>query len=334
MFDLIISEDNISDRLECTINKTFEVEVTDNKLNFINEKFKSLNFKYKINSSSFYLYITSPSQREFKSTELSKDGYSCSKGVFYSDNDFDYKLLTSMFLFKDELEGQFQYKLKTDIPGFDGWNSMEEFFFHLNRNLEWLVLRNYQFLPYNFFGNDHDIDLLCSDRELFVNVANARKRSSGISGYEVKIEGKFIDLDIRFLGDQYYDLNWQKRMLRTRVFSNDIVPIPNDENHFFSLLYHLLLQKKNFTKTSIERLSSILKKGDGFIKNCNERQLLYLLNNYMNENDYEFYLPHDLSLPVNLNYRKLKMKNKKKHNINPSLFKMIKRYLRILILKY
>ena len=334
MLDFIISENDISDRLKDTIVKSFKVEIKDDQLNFINKKLISLNFKYTVNSYSFHLYITSPRRRDFKLVEYSKNEDCYSKGEFYSDNDFDYKLLTSIFLFKSEIEGQCQCKIKKDIPGFDGWNSMEEFFFHLNRNVEWLVLRNHHFLPYDFFGNDHDIDLLCGDRELFVNVANARKRSSGISGYEVKIEGQFVDLDIRFLGDQYYDLNWQKQMLRTRVFSNGIVPILNDENYFFSLLYHLLLQKKKFTKSSIERLSSIFNNGHNCIQNYDEIQFISLLNKYMNENDYEFCLPHDLSLPVNLNYRKVRKKNKKNNNIKPSLFKMTKRYFRIFILNY
>ena len=51
---------------------------------------------------------------------------------------------------------------------FTGWKNFEEFIEEANKSLNWLVLRNFEYLPNNFFNNDKDVDVLCEDLEQFV----------------------------------------------------------------------------------------------------------------------------------------------------------------------
>src|SRR5699024_4913559 len=134
-------------------------------------------------------------------------------------------------------------QLKQDLAGTGGWVSFQEFLSFTNMCSDWVVLRNHEYLPNNFWGNDKDIDLLCDDLPKFISVANARKRSGGISAFETTIEGKDVLLDIRYIGDNYYDSVWQKNMLDRKTIQQGIVPILREDDHFFSLLYHAKLQK-------------------------------------------------------------------------------------------
>ena len=44
---------------------------------------------------------------------------------------------------------------------------VSEFLLMTNISCNWLVLRNYEYLPDDFFGNDDDIDILCDNPNVF-----------------------------------------------------------------------------------------------------------------------------------------------------------------------
>lgn len=105
---------------------------------------------------------------------------------------------------------------KEDLVGHDGWWSMEQFFQILNRTVNYVVLRNYEGLPDTWSVNNHrDIDLLTDDHQKLALIANGRKvfNKSYRVHFKVKIAGEDIFFDFRFVGDDYYDANWQERML-------------------------------------------------------------------------------------------------------------------------
>lgn len=128
-----------------------------------------------------------------------------------------------------------------------GWASFSDLFSDL-ADLKWLVLRNEQYLPYNFWGNDKDLDVLCDDVELFVKKSRAKKRGRGISAYYIIVDSKKVDLDLRFVGDGYFDADWQKECLNSRVINQDNIPIMSRRMKYFTLIYHVFLQKKKPTK--------------------------------------------------------------------------------------
>lgn len=65
-------------------------------------------------------------------------------------------------------------------------------------------------------------------------ILNTEKKGSGISSYKTNVDGKPILLDLRFLGDGYYDSLWQQKMLQGKEYHNKIVPRLNDEDYFLA----------------------------------------------------------------------------------------------------
>ena len=70
------------------------------------------------------------------------------------------------------------------------WSSFSEFINTANLHCNWLVLRNHEYLPNDFFENDKDVDMLCEDLEHFVKTMGLTKRSYGVAAYQALIEGK------------------------------------------------------------------------------------------------------------------------------------------------
>jgi hypothetical protein len=183
------------------------------------------------------------------------------------------------------------------------WKSFDEFISVANQNCTWLVLRNFEYLPNNFFGNDTDVDILCENISLFVKTMKLRKRSWGIGAYEATIDGKVVPFDVRFLGDGYYDKLWQYKMLKNRIFTTENVPRMNNEDYFYSLLYHSKIQKisvKEEYKKRFYELSLILGIENYKIDSILDDEFIAgLLNKFMRENNYTFVKPLDTEIPQN-----------------------------------
>lgn len=193
--------------------------------------------------------------------------------------------------------------LKQDIAGAAGWKDFEEFFKTVNYSSDWAVLRNHEFLPDNFWGNDKDIDLICDNLKKFASAANARKRNGGLSAYETMIEGKTVLLDIRYVGDNYYDSVWEIEMLRNKNYKAEYVPILRDDDYFFSLLYHAQLQKREVKDIYVPRLLKLGERiglndltSESIISNIDSARIL---NGFLNEKGYYFNQPHDNRVYLN-----------------------------------
>ena len=145
---------------------------------------------------------------------------------------------------------------RRDLVGADGWDSFHQMFSVSNFCSDWVVLRNAEVLPNNFWGNDKDLDILCRDLESYVLAVNAVNRGAGLSSFEVVIESRQVDVDARFVGDDYYDRLWQEEMLSSKEF-NGVVPWLNPENYFFSLLYHARVHKNAVKPVYVSRLADL-----------------------------------------------------------------------------
>jgi len=176
----------------------------------------------------------------------------------------------------------------------NGWSSLHFFFSSANIRNNYLILRKYEELD----NVNEDIDVLCEKKLWFVNDLFLRKRNWGISSYKIKINNKFRDFDIRFLGDNYFDTLWQIKMLSQKSLFNDYF-ILNTENHYFSYLYHILIHKKNLKKEYINYLNKIGFKNK--IKDINKGHLIKELNNFMSSNGYQYITPVDSSILINKN---------------------------------
>ncbi|QOP41461.1 hypothetical protein [Sulfurimonas marina] len=80
--------------------------------------------------------------------------------------------------------------MHTDQNIYNYWQSFQEFIEVANNKCNWLVLRNFEYLPNDFFGNDKDVDVLCEDLEHFTKTMKLKKRSWGIASYETIIDNK------------------------------------------------------------------------------------------------------------------------------------------------
>ena len=61
---------------------------------------------------------------------------------------------------------------------------------------------------------------------------------------------------MRYVGDKYYDVNWEKNMLQNKLLRNDVY-IPREDDYFFSLLFHAKVQKQNVKEKYIGILENL-----------------------------------------------------------------------------
>jgi hypothetical protein len=195
------------------------------------------------------------------------------------------------------------------------WKNFDEFIETANKYCNWLVLRNFEYLPNDFFGNDKDVDILCEDIDFFVQIMKLRKRSWGIGAYETIIENKIVPFDVRFLGDMYYDKLWQYKMLENKIYTKENVPRMNNEDYFYSLIYHSKIQKMNVKDIYKERLYSLSKSINlqkyEYASIENNLFIANILSTFMQKNSYVFTTPIDSNVPLNIVFFKLLSPNVK-----------------------
>lgn len=134
---------------------------------------------------------------------------------------------------------------KRDLVGHAGWESLEQVFDILNLTDKYVVMRNFEPLPSEFYTGKHgDIDFLVKDYDTTRYILNAT--SIFLETYRVHnkitVAGEEVMLDIRYIGDEYYDKNWQRDMLKHSTRHKN-VNIMIQEDHFYSLLYHATIHK-------------------------------------------------------------------------------------------
>ena len=153
-------------------------------------------------------------------------------------------------------------KIKRNLSGSVKWKNLDELFYTLNNSTNYLVLRNFEELSDNFFTSEHkDIDVLTDDLWQISYVVNKKIRSqneTGPSSY-VKIDSHKVKIDFKVPGDNYYDKNWEETMLERKILSDNSIFIPDVENYFYSLLYHIIVHKKKLSPDYIEKLKLLSK---------------------------------------------------------------------------
>lgn len=175
------------------------------------------------------------------------------------------------------------------------WEYIEDAFLQLNIKCEYLVLRNFEgFFDDILIEGHNDIDVLCAskaDRKLMVRILDAEPRIGVDNGihYKFMYKGKEVALDIRTLGDGYYDCSWQKMMLKKRLYNPIGFYTMDDENYFYSLIYHAIYQKESLSQEYLARLREMCPTMREAEKVDFERVLL----KYMEKNHYHYTIPYD-----------------------------------------
>ena len=139
------------------------------------------------------------------------------------------------------------------------WKSAEQVFAALNDNFPYLVIRNFEdFFDSLLMDNHADIDLLCNkkDRRKIIRLLGAEPRLDRDDGihFQFQVASQQIPLDIRYDGDGYYDKNWEREMLRSRILDARGFYRMNTNEYFWSLLYHALYHKGTLSEEYLSRL--------------------------------------------------------------------------------
>jgi hypothetical protein len=149
--------------------------------------------------------------------------------------------------------------LSTDLAGAAGWPSLNALFEHLRRTCPYAVLRNFESLPERLPDGDADLDLLCRDAPDLAAIANARVvvEAGGKFACETVVAGQALSLDLRVVGDGYYDDRWELRMLQAAQTHGGCVNVLSNDDHFFSLLYHAKVHKRTVSEAYRCRLPAL-----------------------------------------------------------------------------
>jgi hypothetical protein len=234
---------------------------------------------------------------KMQSRRILGSGYIIHSSIHQKEANHDFTLLLGKNIdqLKTELKKPWNGKIKEkhiDLFG-NEWKNPKQIFLVLNAITKYVVLRNFENLPEELNSNEHkDIDLLTDDQWQLPYILNMSKVDSNNVGFSpvIKIGSKEIKLDIKYVGDKYYDEKWSKDILRRRVLSKNGVYTPSKEDHFFTLLYHVIIHKKKIIPEYIEKLYLISPQDilNNYKKNdfSNFENLKVILKKYMKENGY------------------------------------------------
>lgn len=171
------------------------------------------------------------------------------------------------------------------------WDSLMAFFQAI-ADEDYVVLRNYESFDSALLMQEHpDIDLLCGDRGA---VSAKLQSSSRVKNPDDPIHRKVliahteVSLDLRCVGDGYYDAKWEEALIKRRVLWHDLCFVPNAEDYFYSLLYHALIQKRSLSEDYQNRLQTM---GASLLPAERNPVSLRVLENYMRENRYFYTYP-------------------------------------------
>lgn len=184
------------------------------------------------------------------------------------------------------------------------WKSISELFEAMNESLEYCVMRNTEDVTVDFSPEIHgDIDIMVRDQKAAVQLMHAKKvhKKAYRVYYEVLVAGVVVPFDIRFVGDNYYCKKWESDVLDTRVLVERggmkyYMMCP--EQQYFTLLYHVYLQKQSVAKDYPGKLVGYAKHAGIEYRNVVEL-VFQQLGDYMKTNMYKYEFPHDLEVGIN-----------------------------------
>jgi hypothetical protein len=196
--------------------------------------------------------------------------------------------------------------------------NFKDFFEHLNKQskLKYVILRSFHELEYSpDYFKTGDIDILVNDYFYFksitgarsVDIRNMRENDNGYNiQSKIKIGGLEIAFDIRFVGDDYIDSNWEHSMLNTAIEKNMknhiIINIPNTIDELYSLIYHIIIQKPNPSKSKhINRVQQLLDISSlNKLDFNNLKDIRSTLDRFMEKHNYHYKKPFDKGVGFNI----------------------------------
>lgn len=190
--------------------------------------------------------------------------------------------------------------LHKDLEGSEGWGSYKELFDILNITSNYLVQRSFETLPTK--NEELDIDFLTDNYQRLASAIGSDQNNKYPYKGKAIIENEEISIDMRYVGDNYYNTIWAERMLSRRTSCNGVF-VPRIDDFFFSLLFHCKVQKPSVKEKYIPQLSDIAKllKFNWFSESLlkDDRQVADILNGYYRSEGYFFEQPIDREVYTN-----------------------------------
>ena len=191
------------------------------------------------------------------------------------------------------------------------YSSISEIFELLNyHKVNYVILRNYDNLLDNdiYMEGHGDVDLLCEDSAVFAEALKAYPQEFHVKNgkpdgvhYYTYIQKNYVSLDLRHIGDGYYCKKWEKEMLDRKVWYNGFYVL-NEEDYFFSLIYHSIYQKPKLSPEYRNRLTDMAKKVNLNSGSHSTIDFILLLETYMRGNGYRYQYPKDKYVPFRKKY--------------------------------
>lgn len=181
------------------------------------------------------------------------------------------------------------------------WKDTQELFQKLNQTCNYVILRNYEEIGEKEFLMDAhpDIDLLCDNSKKLKKQLKIVKNPGHIrhaDHYWVKIGDRMVEIGVRYVGDLYYDTEWEKHMLDKKILHTEGFYVMDEENYFYSLLYHAYFQKKKLSEDYPVRFQKMARAIG--ISAATEQESLAALFQYMKEKSYFVTCPKDITIPM------------------------------------
>ena len=172
----------------------------------------------------------------------------------------------------DEWSGTIN-KMNMDLIGNEGWKDMKQLLYVLNGTSNYVILRNFEEMPEKF--DYKDIDLLADDEKLaFIVNSNFSIEKDNSRTFRTKIADQTVTFNPNYLGDHYYDIKWEREILKKKILHEKKFYIPSNEDYFYTLYYHVLFHGRWQNKKEIS---------EKYKKKLNELSIQLNIKNFKKE---------------------------------------------------
>lgn len=126
-------------------------------------------------------------------------------------------------------------------------DNLSQFFAYMNdTGFKYVVLRNFDNLPHDCnLGEHSDLDLLVYDYDHFFELFPNAQKVYQLPRVRTKIPvgDSYFYADIRYVGDEYYPLEFERAVLNDREWNERGFYTPNYLHHTIALAYHAVHHK-------------------------------------------------------------------------------------------
>ena len=204
------------------------------------------------------------------------------------------------------------------------FSNIDNFFGTLNANCEYVILRNWDGIINNL-NKGEDIDVLVRDKKTLIDIIDAipKYKDKHKANYYFVVQNHKYRIDIRYVGDGYYPISWERSFIENRIYNKDInAYVLNETDHYYALLYHSIIQKPELTNKYLNRLCKLTG------KEMTQDQFVEDLRDKLKNSNAFISLPEDCGVYVNTEIIK---NNNLPHQFY--MFDVIKRNIRKFVFK-